>query len=287
MLWPTSWPCKDYNPMPLASSIQTVPQSPLKTLERLLRIFTMCLFAGRAWQYLRWDTPWQNVLDLSLAANIQIATGILFIVCLLIAAGMDSHLGKLVSIIFLLAGSMMLLLQTIFSSMLQNWNVAQLIEHTIQWSLPLMLAAIISRQTISHRLLQGMKWAIALTFTGHGLFAAGIFPVPAHFVFMTQSVLGISADAARSFLLIAGILDFTVAIGLFINRIDRIVVVYAIIWGTLTALARIVAYYDPALPAESLDRWLYETVYRLGHGGLPLVIWINTKKYLLPKAINF
>ncbi len=273
--------------MSIASSIHTVSQNHLKIMERLLRLFTMFLFAGRAWQYLRWDTPWQNVLDLSLAANVQMAVGILFLACLIIAAGIDCYLGKLTSMIFLLAGGFMLLLQTILSSMLQNWNIALFIEHTIQWTLPLFLAAIISQQTLSKGLLLGIKWAIALTFMGHGLFASGIFSVPAHFVFMTQNIIGLSADAARSFLLLAGILDFIVAIGLFINKIDRIVVVYAIIWGSLTALARVVAYYDPALPAESLDRWLYETVYRLGHGGLPLIIWVNTQKYLQPKAINF
>ncbi len=251
-----------------------------------LRLFTVFLFIGRAWQYIRWGSPWQQIIEPGTASILQSGIGMVFLLAAAFAAGLDKYLGKNMAIIGLFMGSLFMLVHSILSSMLQNWNFAQFIEHTLQWSIPLFLIGFLLKTSHAQKLLTGMRWAVALTFVGHGMFAAGLYLVPTHFLFMTQQILGLPAEGARSFLLFAGIMDFIVAIGLFVRGVDRYIVIYAIIWGTLTALARVIAYYDPSLPIESLDRWLYETIFRLGHGGIPLIIWMTIKKDFQPKFVN-
>ena len=119
-----------------------------------------------------------------------------------------------------------------------------------------------------------LRGAIALTFFGHGLYAMGYHPLPDNFIDMTTSCIGINESQARTFLQVAGYLDFVVAIGIFIPKVDRHLLIYAAIWGGLTALARVVANFDPAFPGEWLAAWVHETAYRLPHAAGPLVLWM-------------
>ena len=122
------------------------------------------------------------------------------------------------------------------------------------------------------RFLFWVKVAVAVTFTCHGLFAAGVFyQQPPHFIAMTMSILGVSEPVARTFLQFAGLMDFVVSIGIFLPTTARYCLLYAVAWGFLTALARFAANVQWDALGLSLHQWLYPVVYRLPHAGLPLV----------------
>jgi len=253
---------------------------------QLLRIYTCCLFAGRSWQYLRWHTPWEDLLSPVWAVYTQTFLGIILVIGALCAILGGIKIPLSVAKYLLYTGAAILLVQTILSSWKQNWNFAQFIEHTIQWSLPLFLAWALSNRKVYPTYFRAMKWAIALTFIGHGMFALGVYgDIPSHFLEMTQNIMGISQQAATNFLFVAGMLDMIVAIGIFFKKSVRWVLPYAIIWGTLTALARIVAYIDWEAFGPTTDRWLFETIYRLGHGGVPLILLISLT-YTTPSFIR-
>lgn len=158
-----------------------------------------------------------------------------------------------------------------------SWQVAykgsplpDWLEHTLSWSTPLLLWVAL-RQPTRWPLLA--KMAIAATFTGHGLYALGWpAPTPPHFLFMTQQTLSLSVPDATALLRIAGGLDLLVSLGLFLPRVSRLALGYAVLWGSLTALARPVAYVALETVGPDLHRWAMELVWRMPHALVPLAL---------------
>jgi len=129
--------------------------------------------------------------------------------------------------------------------------------------------------------------AVALTFFCHGLFAFGVsfpavpllhHPTPLAFIEMTQACLGIeTTEAAAAFLRVAGIIDFVVAIAVFLPKGRALPLAYMALWGFLTALARPWAHVDLSHPVETLVRWFPEFLYRTPHWALPLLMLLTLR----------
>ena len=79
---------------------------------------------------------------------------------------------------------------------------------------------------------------------------------------------------------IAGILDFVVAIAIFIPRISYVALVYAFVWGGLTAIARLVGHFHIAFLWNSFSQWTWEMLIRLPHGLIPLFVMIADRPNL-------
>ena len=157
----------------------------------------------------------------------------------------------------------------------KGYQSAQWMEYAAQTAMPLLAIALTT--TSQYRLwLRVAKVAIALTFVGHGLYALGFFPLPGNFVYMTTQILGISDESARDLLWVAGIVDLAVAFLLFVPRVDRYALLYCVVWGFLTALARPVTYLLPNhLFWLTVHQTIFEFLVRVPHFMLPLVAyWI-------------
>ncbi|MEM9720841.1 MAG: hypothetical protein AAGA10_16380 [Bacteroidota bacterium] len=241
----------------------------------ILRIVTVLLFLGKAWQHLRWGTPNDQ---LPYGTYLDSLFVFVYLVCAVLVGGLHKKVSSGVVHLFIYLGVTFLLSQTCLSFAQSGWEIPQLIEHTLQWSIPLFwLYQNYVSERPTQRITYFMLVAIALTFLGHGLYAAGVWTQPTHFIGMTRSILGISVPQAQQFLLVAGILDFCVVVGIFFLKVRNPFLIYALIWGTLTALARIVAHWEWDNPVDSFDRWGFEVAYRLGHGGIPFLVWWNRK----------
>ena len=188
-------------------------------------------------------------------------------------------------------GTGFLLLHTLLDWKDQWYRLAQLLEHAIQVATPLLVLYVgkrglvtsqpgtrVSNDLIPHlvgnpaRLLLYCKIAIALTFASHGLFALGFYPIPGKFIDMVISITGLGEGAVRNLLLIAGVLDLVIAVGVFLpRRLARPVLYYAAFWGLATALARLLAGFQWGDPLLSLHNYGYQVLYRLPHGLLPVV----------------
>ena len=180
--------------------------------------------------------------------------------------------------IFASLSTLGLLIYAVSSYLESGYQWAQGIEHAAQIAMPLLCAMILTGKT-------GIPWitfakvAIALTFLGHALFALGYFPVPGNFVYMTTETMGISDNQAREVLFLAGILDIVALILLFVPRLDRYAVIYCIIWGFLTALARPAAYIlFNHLFWLSIHQTLFEFAVRVPHFILPLSLLLTIKR---------
>jgi len=268
----------------------------------LLKVLTCCVFAGRAWQHIFWDIPiralawdeellktpietltgmtWQQyVTSMTTDAWLQgIAQGLGYLcVACAVAVWLVRPDRKWAGTLLKIGGGYLVLLFLLYWKE-RFQSAGMFVEHTLQWAAPFILVYAVFYQKNSPSFRFWIKVAIALTFIGHGLYAFGYYPVPGNFVEMMVGVFGLSDQAALWWLKVAGIVDFIVAVALFVPRLARPALVYCIVWGTLTALARIVANFSFELPFESLHQWLHEVIFRLPHGGIPLLLFFLLKK---------
>lgn len=150
------------------------------------------------------------------------------------------------------------------------YHVGQFVEYAIQFLLPVLFIYFLQDRITLSKLNLLLKISIALTFSAHGMYAIGIYPQPGNFVDMVINIFHVSESAAKAFLKIAGVLDFLLSIAIFLPRISKYALIYAVIWGGLTALARVWAHFYWSFPLQSLHQNLFETIYRLPHALIPL-----------------
>lgn len=154
------------------------------------------------------------------------------------------------------------------------WQIGHLLEYTLRAGAPLLWWYFV-RGNFRKGVNRAVRWAIALTFIGHGMYAAGIHPLPGQFILMTQSGLGVEEQAARTLLLIVGLLDFLAAILVLLpgQRAHRWGLYWIIPWAILTTLARIWSYSTLVPLATILSQWIPATIIRLPHILIPLALW--------------
>ena len=268
-------------------------------LLHLWAIWIACVFFGRAWQALMFELPlttlfWDEYL---LSAWVERLTGLTWEEYVQYPAWLG-YTSKAIGGLWLLAGGLCLspyrdsrlgrfglhlgALALLFLWFLlwkgKFWNFGELIEHFLQMAgVWLLLYA----PKLGER-----PWAltlqsfIALTFIGHAFYACNWHPISGEWLAWCGRILGLEQAQALNFLWFMGILDILAALGLFWSRSRSLALAYCIIWGFLTALARVVANFFPEVWLVSLHDWLFETVYRLVHGGGPLLLfyWYKTQK---------
>ncbi|WP_299211513.1 hypothetical protein [uncultured Aquimarina sp.] len=270
----------------------------------IFKISVFLIFIGRAWQHLFWDAPYRSFFwDESLLKPIiegvfntswqEYATsdrtdqmiqngikinGFLYLIAAISALAIKKTTVRWFRIPIFLGGCSLVIL-TILLTKEKFYHTAQFFEHSIQFGLPFVLLYSYSKELHYKSLAFIFKVLIAFTFFSHGLYAFGFYPVPGKFIDMTIQIFGFSETTAIFFLYIAGILDFILAILIFIPKVQVYALWYAVVWGLLTAMARIVAnfYWDFAL--QSIHQNLYEVLYRIPHGLTPLLVILLLKKY--------
>ena len=269
-----------------------------------LKLAVFTIFFGRAYQHFFWDVPYRSILwyenvmsPILKVFNIEwnefanstiVDTKIQFAI-------------KIIGIIYLIASIFVLLLNEESNKWIKGlirfiafwqfvvvflftkesfFQIGQYFEYSLQLGLPFLLLYTYSSSFSSKKAIVALKWLVGLTFLCHGLYALGFYPVPGNFIDMTISILGISEDNSRMFLWIAGIIDLLILPLLFIRKTEKIIAIYAVFWGFLTAFARIAANFSTDFPLETMHQYGYETVVRLCHGIGPLLIlaWESNKK---------
>lgn len=237
----------------------------------LIQLSSFLVFIGRAYQFFFFDTPFQAFVSNG-SPVIPICAVFLLLAALTSILWFEINLEKVKKGVMII-GITILILIGLGLVKEKNYDVLQFFELTIQLACPLSLF-FLSRQhpQPKFKLIFALKCAIALTFIAHGLFALGLPYLPDHFIDMTMSILPIVKRQASQLLLAAGLFDILASILLFFPKTVRYALFYMIIWGCLTALARIVSSLDSQFFLESLHNSAYLTIYRLPHGLLPLAV---------------
>lgn len=267
-----------------------------------MQIATICVFLGRAWQHLVWDAPFRTLLwdenwmsgiitgifntswndyitSPEVDAGIQMTIksfGVFYLICALMALFIQRW--RKIGAVFMYLGSFSLILLALLYCKERFFSVGQFLEYSLQFSSPVLLYFCVKQSYIRSGLIFWMKVFIAFTFVCHGLYAFGYYPRPGYFTEMTMLILGVSENTAITFLKIAGILDFIIGVGIFLpHKIAKWIMLYAVIWGGLTTLARVVAYVEFDYFWETANQWVFESVYRVPHFTIPLTVWYYLK----------
>ncbi|GGX14202.1 hypothetical protein [Aquimarina muelleri] len=270
-----------------------------KQLITILKLSTFLVFIGRAYQHIVWDAPYRAFLwdegllkgvvenifggtwndyvtSLSAANTISFSIktiGVFYLLCaiatLLIKPNMKK-LGKL----FLVGGSIGLFILAFLYSKEKFFHVGQFFEYTIQFLSPVLLYLILFTTVDFKKIRLIALIAIALTFSCHGLYAIGYYPRPGNFIDMTLNSLPINEPSAHLLLKIAGILDFIIAIAIFVPRISYAALVYAFVWGGLTAIARLTGHFYMDFLGNTFNQWTWEMFIRLPHALIPLFVMV-------------
>lgn len=271
----------------------------------LLQVATASVFLGRAWQHLVFDAPYRDlfwnehlmkgliegifripwsdyVTNPAIDGNIQILTRIIGVLYFLSAVATMWY-RKIVRIarVLLILGGFSLFFLAFIEYFDRFKNLGQWLEYTLQWSCPFFLIAAFQAQAFSKRLVLAMKVAVAITFSCHGLYAIGFYPLPGTFVEMVINTLPLDESQAVVFLKIAGSMDFLMSFLLFIpnKKVQKYVLLYAVFWGTATTMARFTGYFHWQFALSWLKHWLHECVFRFPHFLIPaLLYWILNKK---------
>jgi hypothetical protein len=116
---------------------------------------------------------------------------------------------------------------------------------------------------------------LVITFAGHGLFALDVLPRPGYYVDMTSRAFMMDEEGSIRFLMWIGVLDLLVFPAVVFKRTRTIALVYMIIWGFLTALARPVYNWSSLFIEESILIWVPEFLERAPHFLLPLGLFLR------------
>ncbi len=266
----------------------------------ILRLSCFLVLVGRAWEHLFWDAPFRTLLwdqalmegvinavlgiawfeyvtspttDLVIQ-NIIRGFGVFYLLMAILTLFIKKqHLSF--AVLYGLASICLAFLAFLYCKE-KFYHGGQFLEYAIQVLVPVFFYRFLNTEkTLSRWWLSAMKLTIALTFAAHGLYAFGFYPRPGVFVDMVINILGVSEPTAHVLLQWAGILDFVVAVGVFIPQVSVYCLAYCVVWGFFTALARTWANVDFGPFAFSmLHQYLPQTIYRLPHALLPLAVFV-------------
>jgi len=264
----------------------------------LLRVTCVLLFLGRAWQHLRWDAPFRALLwsQDTMEAPVRFFLGLdwntyatnpateAFIRGLIHAHGGFYLLCAVAAALctpskrwthwLLFAGALSLFFLSYLYYRDKIYRLGEWGEYACQFALPVLLVLSVRGVSWENRIRPLIRIAVALTFACHGLYAIGFYPTPGEWTTMVMMITRLGEDSSLLLIRVAGALDFLAAALLFFARWERPAVLYAFAWGLLTALARSVAFIRWDNFSESTAQWLHETIIRLPHAVLPLVLLI-------------
>ena len=277
---------------------------PRRKIILLLKIFAFLIFIGRAYQYLFFDAPFRTILwDESLlqpiiegvfntpwnsyVTNLEVdmwiqrsilINGFLYIIAAISVITINKNNRKYLRIPIQI-GAWLLVILSLLTMKEQFFHIAQFFEHAIQFGIPFVLLYAI-KGVLSKKISLYLKILIAFTFTSHGLYALGYYSVPGNYIDMTIICLGVTENTAVLILKIAGVLDLLISVLIFVPKLASYFLLYAFIWGLLTAFARIVAGFNPDFIIDSLHQHLYLVIYRIPHGLTPLLVFILHRQFL-------
>lgn len=277
-------------------------KGPLSSTEGLLwalRLATVMVFIGRAWQQLYWDIPIRTVLwderlmsplvtqwlgmswrDWVTSASIDqaITTGVrlggLFYVLAAVAAWYAQPGRKWTNAVVALGGVGLVVLAFLYTKE-KFYHLGQFFEYSLQFGAPFLLLSALHRPRLSAIQWLSLRLAIALTFTCHGLYAISYYPRPGNFTEMVMAGLWLDEQSAVTLLQWAGIGDFLAAAALLLpwRNIQLAALLYTMVWGFLTTMARVWSYLWIADLATVFWQWVPECLYRWPHFLGPAGAW--------------
>ena len=272
----------------------------------LLKLSVSLTLLSRGWLIWKWDSPirgliwkedwwsgiitrWTNLTwnQFALRSDGWIATLLAGIGIVLMILSIVPWLCWIRSLRWLLwLGTFLLFVDSFAFWVEHNYELGAALEHSLQIIAPVGLFFAVSGKLSRQAWDRCIQIAAALTFCGHGFYALGWHVVPLVYQTMTMKMLRISQETAMLFLKTVGWLDLVAALFL-VSRVTRKWgLLYMVLWGGATALARTVSHFGIAQSKLGLDPWLAETLVRTCHWSLPLIVLGSILNHYLERSVG-
>jgi hypothetical protein len=271
-----------------------------------LRFGAVAMFLARAYEYIRWGGPFRDIfyhpqgfggwyaelMDTPLHELLSDpfyesaldwfsdGIGVLFILTALMLLFYEK-VSKLSWILWV--SSAFLLLH--YYGLLYHKNLVQygiFFEHAAQFVIPWCFVFFAEKKEKLAVLICVI--GASITYFSHALYAIGYYPQPGHFVDMMIAGFGMTEDVAREALVHIGYLDIVFAFLVLLTPwvyekkglrfLMTVNIWYGILWGALTALARTYTSYTSGMVLHWLDQHMFQTIVRVPHFVVPLVVAI-------------
>lgn len=267
----------------------------------ILKWSVFSVFIGRAYQHLFWDAPFraffwdeellkpfiENIIGIQWGDYVSSVSFDLFLKYLtfgfgllyLVSAGFTlfyNEKNKFHKIVLICASIGLFFLSYLLMKE-KFYRVSQFFEYSLQFGIPIIFM-FYTKSFFKKNINLILRLLIAIVFVSHGLFAIGYYPVPGHYLGMVINIFDVTESSARQFLFVAGVLDFLLAIFIFVPKLSKTALIYAVFWGLATSFARIIGGFYADFVLESIHLNLYQVVYRLPHGLIPLMLLIKMKE---------
>ncbi|MEO0413645.1 MAG: hypothetical protein AAF226_01685 [Verrucomicrobiota bacterium] len=263
----------------------------------ILRIGAFGCFIGWAWVHYYWEGPYGVLLwkqstyalaeSLGISWDAYVGTGandgvvqkigkwlwVPFAVCAILSLTVRRK--AWVQTGFLGIGFLFLVGLSYAKYLKSQEQLPMFVEHGGQMLMPVILVLAVQLGVRHKATVIVAIIAFIATFAGHGCYALGLgWPTPNNFYAMTGSILKTDHQTSTIFLRVAGVLDFIICVTVFFKLLRRPSVLWGVIWGGLTALARPVAGMSTDLRFFGADLFLHETVLRAPHWMIPLFLFV-------------
>jgi hypothetical protein len=149
----------------------------------------------------------------------------------------------------------------------KSYRPTEFLEYALQWGTPFLL---LYSSFFSPKIVYTVvKILCVAVFVSHGLYALGFFTTPVSYISMTINGLYLSESNALLFLKIVGTLDILFSVGIFIPKVFKISVLYFIVWGFLTTIARLYCNWYSDMWELSMQQYFFEMLVRFPHFLIP------------------
>lgn len=185
----------------------------------------------------------------------------------------------------LILGSILLIILSTLFYKEKFFKFGQLVEYSCQMFSPLFLYLILFYDINKNKLNLLLKIAIAFTFFGHGLYALDVYVRPGYWTDMAMSSLRFiglyfSEFTVNQIIYYAGLLDMAIVVGIFLpKKYCYPFLIWASIWGLLTALSRVIGYVNIDSTFNTFVQYLPQTIYRLPHFFIPIAAFFIALAY--------
>ena len=164
------------------------------------------------------------------------------------------------------------------------FHAGQFFEYAMQIGSP--VALLLYGKINETRFLFFVKILCAFTFVCHGLYAMNFYTTPVDFVSMTMNGFNLEENAAKTFLYYIGIIDIIASILIFLPKINKIALIYMVIWGFLTSISRVYGYWHEGMFLSTLQQYWFHSLYRFCHFLLPLMCFFLEINKNQEKSVN-
>ncbi|WP_027421449.1 hypothetical protein [Crocinitomix catalasitica] len=245
-----------------------------KRIKRLLGISVLLLIIGKGILHLTANLHFDIIFQSGLA--FQKVNGIILLILAILPLINSSLLIKKYGLIIFYLASFIIFIQVYVGYANAGFLPEQIVECSIQVGIPITYIHVMRGDLNKRRLIFILQLLVSATFIGHAFYAIGYHIVPSNFLVLTTNSLQIDTGEAINFLYIIGWIDIICAVLIFIPKIRPYIIWYLIVWGFLTAIARTYAFVHESNEIAFFINQVFETIYRLPHGLIPLLIWSIT-----------